>query len=79
MSRGILGGNREGETILIIHDDTDADAVTKEAVSAIREIAGHIGKADRRYDEGQLVEIEKAIRELQAALTSKRRTNAHRI
>jgi hypothetical protein len=62
---------------LVIHD-ADADTVTKEAVSAIREVARHIGKTDRRFDEGQLAEIEKAIRELQAALTLKRRTNAHR-
>jgi hypothetical protein len=74
----------DGETILVIHDDADADAdadadtdtVTKEAVSAIREVVRHIGKVDRRYDEGQLAEIEKAIRWLQAALTSKRLTNA---
>jgi hypothetical protein len=29
----------DGETILVIHDDADADTVTKEAVSAIREVA----------------------------------------
>jgi hypothetical protein len=68
----------DGETILAIHDDANADTVTKEAVSAIREVARHIGKVDRRYDEGQLAEIEKAIRWLQAGLTSKRLTNAHR-
>jgi hypothetical protein len=38
----------DGETILVIHDDADADAdtdtVTKEAVSAIREVVRHIGK-----------------------------------
>ena len=70
----------DGETILVIHDDADADAdtVTKEAISAIREVVRHIGKVDRRYDEGQLAEIEKAIRWLQAALTSKRLTNAPR-
>jgi hypothetical protein len=68
----------DGETILVIHDDADADTVTKEVVSTIREVARHIGKADRRSEEGQLAEIEKAVRWLQAALTSKRLTNAHR-
>jgi len=68
----------DGETILVIHDDADVDTdtVRKEAISAIREVVRHIGKVDRRYDEGQLAEIEKAIRWLQAALTSKRLTNA---
>jgi hypothetical protein len=80
LARGDKGRAKklDGETILVIHDDADADNVTKEAVSAIREVARHIGKVDRRYDEGQLAEIEKAIRWLQAALTSKRLTNAHR-
>ena len=68
----------DGETILVIHDDADAGTVTKEAVSAIREVARQFGKFDRRYHEGQLAEIEKAIRWLQAALMSKRLTNAHR-
>jgi hypothetical protein len=33
---------------LVIHDDADADTdtVTKEAVSAIREVVRHIGKVD---------------------------------
>ena len=86
LHRSMDGGGRsagdmgivDGETILVIHDDADAGTVTKEAVSAIREVARHIGKVDRRYDEGQLAEIEKAFRWLQAALTSKKFTNAHR-
>jgi hypothetical protein len=71
----------DGETILVIHDDADADAdtdtVTKEAVSAIREVVRHIGKVDRRYDEGQLAEIEKAIRWLQAASSRSHVKEAH--
>ena len=90
LHRSMDGGGRsagdmgivDGETILVIHDDAnanaDTDTVTKEAVSAIREVVRHIGKVDRRYDEGQLAEIEKAFRWLQAALTSKKFTNAHR-
>jgi hypothetical protein len=76
MSRGMLGGKHDGEAMLYIDDDADADIVTKEALSAIREVARHIGKVDRQYEEGQIAEIEKAIRELQAALSSKRSTNA---
>ena len=67
----------DGETILVIHDDADADTVTKEAVSAIREVVRHIGKVDRRYDEGQLAEIEKAIRWLQAASSRSHVKEAH--
>ena len=87
LHRGMDGGGRsagdmgvvDGETILVIHDDADADAdtVTKEAVSAIREVVRHIGKVDRRYDEGQLAEIEKAIRWLQAASSRSHVKEAH--
>jgi hypothetical protein len=67
-----------GDETLVIHDDADAKDVTKEALLALKEVARHVGKSDRRYEEQQLAEIEKAISELQSVLASKRRTNATR-
>lgn len=61
---------------MVIHDDADMATVVHETVSAIRESARHVGKADRAISDSQIAEIEAAILALQNTLNLKKRVNA---
>lgn len=60
---------------MYISDDADMATVVCETVSALKEGARHVGKADRGISPEQIEEIEAAIRTLQSALDFKKRAN----
>lgn len=59
---------------MYIHDDADMVEVVQTTVSALKESARHVGKADRSITETQVLEIRKAIAELENALRFKQVT-----
>jgi hypothetical protein len=61
-----------------IHDDADMNTVVDETVSVLKEAGLQIGKADRQIKPEQIIEVEKAIQDLQKRLESKKRMNADR-
>lgn len=60
---------------MVIHDDADMATVVREAVAALKEIAMHVGKADRAISDSQIVEVEAAVAVLTRTLELKKRVN----
>lgn len=57
---------------MYLHDDADIATVVTATAKAILDGARHIGKADRPLSKEQTGQLEKAIRELQRTLETKK-------
>ncbi|QIJ76171.1 hypothetical protein GU700_17175 [Methylobacterium sp. NI91] len=64
---------------MAIHDDADMETVVGTTVAALQESAHHIGKADRRITDDQIVQVEEAIERLRKTLDLKKRVNAGQV
>jgi hypothetical protein len=63
---------------MAIHDDADMATIVSTTVSAIKEGALHIGKADRHITPAQIEEVRAAIAVLVKTLGFKEKVNANR-
>jgi hypothetical protein len=57
---------------MYINDDANAGTVFKEALSAIKESARHIGKNSNTFDAEQIAQLDAATKTLQSAISLKK-------